>query len=124
MNYYDQPDIVTNLTGYANYAFTVLFTFEMIFKLCGEGFKKYFEDKPNIFDAFIVLMSYVDALMPGNNKNLKILKAFRTMRIFKILKKWKALGVLLDALANSLTPIKNLAILMTTYVFVGALMCK
>ena len=44
--------------------------------------------------------------------------------MMKILKKWKALGVLIDALANSLVPIKNLAILMTTYVFVGALMCK
>lgn len=124
MNYYDQPDLVSNITGFANYVFTVLFTFEMIFKLCGAGYKTYFEDKANIFDAFIVLMSYIDALIPGNNKNLKILKAFRTMRIFKILKKWKALGVLLDALANSLVAIKNLAILITTYIFVGALMCK
>ena len=39
LNYYDQPDIVTNITGYANYVFTVLFTFEMIFKLCGLGYK-------------------------------------------------------------------------------------
>ena len=96
----------------------------MIFKLCGLGFKKYMEDKFNVFDSFIVLMSYIDALMPGNNKNLKILKAFRTMRIFKILKKWKALGVLLDSLAGALVPITNLGILITTYIFIGALMCK
>lgn len=96
----------------------------MIIKLFGLGFKGYNEDKANVFDAFIVLMSYIDALMPGDNKNLKILKAFRTMRIFKILKKWKALGVLLDALTGSLIPITNLGILMTTYIFITALMCK
>ena len=66
----------------------------------------------------------IQLMAVSEQKRLKILKAFRTMRIFKILKKWKALGVLIDALANSLVPIKNLAILMTTYIFVGALMCK
>ena len=79
------------MTGYANFAFMVLFTLEMVFKLIGLGFKEYIDDKFNVFDAFIVLMSYVDVLTAGNNKNLKVLKAFRTMRIFKIVKKWDAL---------------------------------
>ena len=46
----------------------------MIFKLLGLGFKEYGNDKFNIFDAFIVLMSYVDALMPAGNEKLKVLK--------------------------------------------------
>ena len=49
------------------------------------------DDKFNGFDSFIVLMSYIDAFTAGNNSKLKVLKAFRTMRIFKIVKKWDAL---------------------------------
>ena len=86
-DFYDQPEIVTAITGYANYIFMVLFTLEMIFKLVGLGFTKYTDDKFNVFDAFIVLMSFVDAFTAGTNPKLKVLKAFRTMRIFKIVKK-------------------------------------
>ena len=44
----------------------------MIFKLFGLGFSEYSKDRFNVFDAFIVLMSYVDALMPAGNEKLKI----------------------------------------------------
>jgi hypothetical protein len=101
-----------------------VFTFELIFKLFGLGFKEYSKDKFNTFDAFIVLMSYVDALMPAGNEKLKVLKAFRTLRIFKIVKKWEQLRILLDTLAGSIVPIVNLGLLMGMYVFIGSLMCK
>lgn len=63
----------------------------MVFKLVGLGFREYMDDNFNIFDAFIVLMSFVDAFTAGTSPKFMILKSFRTMRIFKVVKKWEAL---------------------------------
>jgi hypothetical protein len=43
-----------------NTAFFGIFLIEMIIKLIGFGFKQYFVDSYNSFDAFIVLVSVID----------------------------------------------------------------
>ncbi len=122
--FYDMPDWVnTTLTNF-NITFMVLFTFEMVLKMVGYGLKLYFDEAFNIFDCFIVIMSYVDYFTPGNTPAIKMLRAFRLMRIFKLLRNWDSLRKLIGAVAESLTAIRNLGILIMLYLFIGALLCK
>ena len=87
--YYDQPDWLTSLHQIANYIFTAAFTMEMLIKMFGYGFFKYFDDNFNTFDCFVVLMSYLDIALSQTNLNLGIIKAFRLLRIFKLIKEWE-----------------------------------
>lgn len=43
-----------------NLAFTVIFGVEMICKIYGFGFNKYLDDMFNVFDAFVVILSFVE----------------------------------------------------------------
>lgn len=87
--------------------FTVIFAVEMLLKLFGFGCKKYVEDNFNNFDCFIVIMSYVELVIPENESEeggggLGMLRAFRLLRIFKIIKSWESLKVLLSTVFDSL----------------------
>jgi len=122
--FYDMPKWVEDVLTSFNITFMVLFTFEFILKLAGLGIKLYFNEAFNIFDCFIVIMSYVDYFTPGNTPAIKMLRAFRLMRIFKLLRNWESLKKLLGAVAESLTAIRNLGVLIILYLFIGALLCK
>ena len=118
------PDWVDKTLSNCNIAFMILFTFEMVLKMIGYGHKDYFKDAFNLFDCVIVFMSYVDYFTPGNTPAIKMLRAFRLMRIFKLLRNWGSLRKLIGAVAESLTAIRNLGILIILYLFIGALLCK
>ena len=123
---YEQPEALEKACDYANLFFTVIFLLEMIAKMIGLGFKKYFSEGFNIFDCFIVVMSYVELIMSarGGGGSLSVLRAFRLLRIFKIVKSWKSLRILLSTVLESLTAIMNLAILILLYLFISALLLK
>jgi hypothetical protein len=56
---------------YLNLAFFSVFTIEMILKLLGLGFRNYFKDLNNAFDAFIVIISAIDISLSYSNINTK-----------------------------------------------------
>ena len=96
----------------------------MIVKLIAYGFREYVKEGFNIFDAFIVIMSYVELLSPGEDSSLSVLRAFRLLRIFKIIKSWDSLRILLSTVLDSLTAITNLGVLIVLYLFISALLTK
>ena len=55
---------------------------------------------------------------------LGMLKAARLLRIFKIIKSWESLKVLLGAVLGSMDAITNLGILIFLFLFIFALFCK
>ena len=71
----------------------------MVISMIGLGIKKYCSDGFNIFDAIIVLLSLVDltlVLMASNDEEnstgfITVLRGFRLLRIFKLVKSWTAL---------------------------------
>lgn len=89
------------MCNYANIFFTIIFLVEMLLKISAYGCSKYLEDKFNIFDAFIVTMSYVELIMPGDSGGLSVLRTFRLLRVFKIVKSWKTLKFLLSTVLDS-----------------------
>ena len=124
IDHYDSPQWLIDLSDIANLFFTVVFALEMILKLIGFGFRKYVADGFNIFDAFIVIMSYVELFIPGDDSSLSVLRAFRLLRIFKIIKSWDSLRILLSTVLESLTAITNLGVLIVLYLFISALLTK
>lgn len=107
-----------------NLFFTIIFLVEMIIKLVALGFTEYTKEGFNNFDAFIVIMSYVELFMPGDDSSLSVLRAFRLLRIFKIIKSWENLKLLLKTVLESLTSITNLGVLIMLYLFISALLTK
>lgn len=123
--HYEPPNWLVKLSDIANLFFTVVFLIEMLMKICGFGCKKYLEDNFNIFDAFIVTMSYVELVMPaGSSSSLSVLRAFRLLRVFKIIKSWDSLRILLSTVLDSLTAITNLGVLIVLFLFIAALLTK
>ena len=53
-----------------------------------------------------------------------MLRAFRLLRIFKIIKSWDSLKVLLSTVFDSLQAITNLGVLIILFLFIFALLCK
>lgn len=62
--HYEEEAAVTETNIVANLFFTIIFAVEMVLKLYGLGCSKYVEDNFNNFDAFIVIMSYVELVVP------------------------------------------------------------
>ena len=105
--HYDEDPAVTAVNQAANLFFTIVFGLEMIIKIFGYGCKAYIAENFNKFDAFIVVMSYVEFVVPKDESGeggggLGMLRAFRLLRIFKIIKSWESLKVLLTTVFDSL----------------------
>lgn len=127
--HYEEEWWVTETNKVANLFFTIIFAVEMVLKLYGFGCKKYVADNFNNFDAFIVIMSYVELVVPQDDSGeggggLGMLRAFRLLRIFKIIKSWESLKVLLSTVFDSLQAITNLGVLIVLFLFIFALLCK
>lgn len=74
--------------------FTAIFAVEMILKVMGLGVKKYVMDGFNVFDAIIVIVGILDFFHFGS-RAITVLRAFRLLRIFKIVRSWTSLRKLL-----------------------------
>ena len=127
--HYEESTAVTEINVIANLFFTVIFAVEMVLKLYGLGCRDYVADNFNNFDAFIVIMSYVELFVPQDESGeggggLGMLRAFRLLRIFKIIKSWESLKVLLSTVFESLQAITNLGVLIVLFLFIFALLCK
>jgi hypothetical protein len=123
--HYGQPDWVHEAQDIGNLLFSIVFAVEMVFKLFGLGIKKYVADNFNIFDGVIVIVSIVELLhQGGESSGLSVLRAFRLLRIFKIIKSWTELRVLLITVIKSMGAITNLGFLTILYLFIMSLLSK
>ena len=97
--HYEQPDWLGELQDIANICFTVIFALEMFCSMTGLGCKAYCSDGFNIFDAVIVVLSLFDltvTLTSGASAGfITVLRGFRLLRIFKLVKSWTTLQQLL-----------------------------
>jgi len=111
---------MTNAVNIGNSSLTCIFAVEMILKMVGLGIKAYVRDGFNDFDAIIVIVGLLEFLNAGS-KALTVLRAFRLLRIFKIVKSWTTLKKLLQTVLNSFSSIANLGLLMFLLIFIYSL---
>ena len=108
-----------------NYIFSMVFNMEMFLKLIAlKG--DYFTSNWNLFDMFIVISADVGIILDlmGLNKNMStavtILRAFRILRIVKLLQKLDSIRVIIYAIINILPSIANVMSLFILALFIFA----
>jgi hypothetical protein len=111
MPYNGMSDAYVHGLDVANYIFSAVFGVEMILKLCGDGPKRYLSDSFNVFDGFIVLLSFVDigltVALGDAAGGLSALRTFRLARVFKLARQWKDLARLLATIIKSLKNVSS-----------------
>lgn len=122
--HYDMPSWLQKLSDIMNLIFTFIFAAEMVLKLFGLGLNKYISDNFNIFDGVIVIISIIELVVGEESSGLSVLRAFRLLRVFKIIKSWTSLRILLATVLESLGAITNLGMLTILYIFIFALLAK
>lgn len=106
----------------------------MVLSMIGLGLKTYCQDGFNIFDAIIVFASLIDlaiSLQPKDEGSdgegyafITVLRGFRLLRIFKLIKSWTTLQQLLKTIISSMSSTINLAVLSLLFLFVYSLIGK
>jgi hypothetical protein len=96
----------------------------MVMKLFGLGVTLYVSDGFNVFDGIIVIVSLIELFQSDENSGLSVLRAFRLLRIFKIVKSWTGLRMLLSTVLKSISSITNLGFLIMLFLFIFALLAK
>ncbi|KAM4726218.1 voltage-dependent T-type calcium channel subunit alpha-1I-like [Anableps anableps] len=82
VEHHDQPKMMTNVLRICNLIFTALFVVEMILKLMALGLA-YFQDRSNLFDFAIVIISLWE-LGAESNSRLSVIRAFRALRFGRL----------------------------------------
>jgi hypothetical protein len=88
------PELLNTILYYGNIIFTVFFAFEMVLKIFGLGIKNYVMDGFNVFDGVIVIVGLLE-FIKIKSRFVTVLRAFRLLRIFKIIRAWTSLKNLL-----------------------------
>lgn len=118
-HYHKGPDLIKTL-DLANYAFVIIFTFEMIIKITAYGFRYYWHVNWNKFDFIIVIMSLVfidEEAIENLNFNVTALRIIRVSRLLRMVKTSEGLRSLLKTLYMSLGNIFTTASLLLLILF-------
>eukprot|EP00656_Telonema_subtile_P054003 TRINITY_DN7944_c0_g1_i4.p1 TRINITY_DN7944_c0_g1~~TRINITY_DN7944_c0_g1_i4.p1 ORF type:complete len:1564 (+),score=583.71 TRINITY_DN7944_c0_g1_i4:124-4815(+) len=102
-----------------NYVFVGIFTIEMAVKLIGLGPRLYVQDRFNVFDALIVLVSYVEIGFTSSSA-LTALRTFRLGRVFKMAKRWDSLRRVIETIIDTLPNMGYLSILLLLFMFIAS----
>lgn len=73
--------------------FTIVFTIETTLRLIALGPVEFVKEGFNVFDSFVVVMSLLEYVNVG--VSVTVLRSFRLLRIFKIIRNWTSLRALL-----------------------------
>lgn len=118
-------DYAANL-GLANLIFVILFSIEMILKILALGFRRYATNAFDVFDGLVVILSIVDIGLNGIQKeqssSVGVLRGFRVVRIFKLMRSWTGLRRLMKALIIAIPAAGNAFLLLSIVVLVFAIM--
>jgi len=86
----NEPQLI--YTGAVSYAFISIYTLEMILKMIGFGFKKYFGSAWNWLDFIITLLGIVSLVLSHLDipiNYIMILRPLRLLRLFKVKKRFR-----------------------------------
>ncbi|XP_061173087.1 sodium channel protein para-like isoform X2 [Saccostrea echinata] len=106
---------------YGNYVFTGIFASEAFLKLIALSPPTYFRDGWNIFDFFIVVLSFLEMALDGVS-GLSVLRSFRLLRVFKLARSWQTLNMLIRIVAGTMGALGNLIFVLAIVVFIFAVM--
>ncbi|XP_003370302.1 transporter, cation channel family [Trichinella spiralis] len=126
----DESNPRNKYLNYLDYAFTAVFTIEMILKVIDMGViihpGSYCRDLWNIMDATVVIcalvgFAFVDSTKAGKNlSTIKSLRVLRVLRPLKTIKRIPKLKAVFDCVVNSLKNVFNILIVFILFQFIFA----
>ncbi|CAI5454353.1 unnamed protein product [Caenorhabditis angaria] len=128
MEFYMMPKELKYVLKALNYFFTAVFTLEAAMKLIALGFKRFFIEKWNRLDMFIVILSIAGIIfeefealeLPINPTIIRVMRVLRIARVLKLLKMAKGIRSLLDTVGEALPQVGNLGSLFFLLFFIFA----
>ena len=121
MEYDGMPNSYANALDVINLILTIMFILEMVSKVIGMGFEEYSKDRFNMFDATVVILSIVElALSAGGG--LTALRAFRILRVLKLIRSWTSLQNFLYTIYLTVMELGNFTFIVVLTIFIFALL--
>jgi len=118
--WYDEPAGLAAALAIVDLASNIIYTVEATIKVTGCG-SDYFRDNWNNFDLVIVLAAWVgeaaQAFGFGVGAVTTVIKAFRCLRIFKIIRKYKNLRILFFTFVGALPQLTYVGGLLLLFIF-------
>lgn len=104
---FTDPDTI-NMFQTFNLSFTIIFAIEMGAKLLGYGIAGYMNDKMNIFDGIVVILSLVEVIVLSGSgtlsafRSVRIFRTFRVLRVTRLLRSLQFMSVIIEAITSTL----------------------
>jgi len=123
--HYQMSQQLVDFSEISNSVFAFIFNCELILKLIGLG-KIYFLSRWNNFDMFIVIATDVGILLTllnvggGFSTAATVIRGFRIMRMFRLVKSSVHVRLILDTIVNILPQITNVMALLLLLLFIFA----
>nr|XP_058908219.1 sodium channel protein type 7 subunit alpha [Kogia breviceps] len=121
LEHYPMSLETNNILNIENQVFIGIFTAEMIFKIIAMHPYGYFQVGWNIYDSLIVFHGLVE-LYVTHFHGLAVFRSFRVLRIFKLGRYWPTFKILMLTLGNSMMALKDLVLLLFTFIFFSAVL--
>jgi hypothetical protein len=97
----------------------------MVLKILAQGFLfnsgAYLRDAWNILDFIIVVSGYVGMILAGGGVNLSVLRSFRVIRPLRTISSIEGLRVIVQALLNSLTLLRDTILVLIFFFLIFAI---
>ena len=116
----DQPRWLDETDYISGICFQVLYCAEVVILMTAMTPKVYLEDPWNRFDVAIVIAGVIELAVPGDAPWIAVLRTFRIMRLFKIVKGMKELRILMYTIISALPGVSNIGVLLFLLMFMYA----
>jgi len=101
--------------------FNLLFGIELLVNMYANFFCPFWKDSWNIFDFFIVLISWL-SMMKMLNGSISVLRLFRAFRVFRLFKRVKSLRQIIAGIGKSLPGVSNAFLILTIVMCIYAIL--
>lgn len=118
-----------NVNTELNFAFTIIFAFEMFIKLVGMGVKGYLQDHMNYIDGLVVILSLIEIIfLQSENsaftafRTIRIFRTFRVLRVARLFRYLKSMGKIIRVVSDSIDDFAFLFGLLFLFITIFALL--
>lgn len=118
---YFQPKSMTMALEIFNTIFTTIFLIEFLLKFSGYGFYGYIKDAFNVFDGIVVIISLIELAGSGAG-GVSVLRTFRLMRIFKLIRFLPTLQKQIQVMLETLDSVMTFLGLLTIFIFTSSIL--
>ncbi|KAE9357160.1 hypothetical protein PF008_g3287 [Phytophthora fragariae] len=129
---YPVDEELASIVDVINFVLTQIFLLEALVKVFGLGFQRWAEDRYNLFDALVVVLGIVEAIVSppqflsgsvhAKSQSFAGLRSMRIFRLFKLARSWPSLQKLIRLIANAVSEVGNFSVFLLLFMYVYALL--